>query len=96
MSDIFSCRYGISHRDLKPENIMMSNDTEEAQLKIADFNLSIISGPKEKATEPFGTLVSSDSFPLSHENPSWHSRMQLLKLSSGSRMTRLLTSGALE
>lgn len=49
--------YGIAHRDLKPENILMTNDTEEAELKILDFGLSKIIGPNELANEPYGTLV---------------------------------------
>ena len=49
--------YGITHRDLKPENILMSDDTDNAELKILDFGLSKIIGPKELCTEPYGTLV---------------------------------------
>jgi hypothetical protein len=50
--------YGITHRDLKPENILMTDDTDEADLKILDFGLSKMIGPNEYCTEPFGTLVS--------------------------------------
>lgn len=50
--------YGIAHRDLKPENILMTDDTEQAELKILDFGLSKIIGPNELATEPYGTLVN--------------------------------------
>ena len=46
------------HRDLKPENILMSDDTDQAELKILDFGLSKIIGPNELATEPYGTLVN--------------------------------------
>lgn len=49
--------YGIAHRDLKPENILMTDETDQAELKILDFGLSKIIGPKELATEPYGTLV---------------------------------------
>lgn len=49
--------YGIIHRDLKPENILMTDDTEDADIRILDFGLSKIIGPNENCTEPFGTLV---------------------------------------
>ena len=32
--------YGVAHRDLKPENILMTDDTDQAELKIVDFGLS--------------------------------------------------------
>ena len=35
----------------------MSDDTEKAELKIADFGLSKMVGPNETSTELFGTLV---------------------------------------
>lgn len=41
-----ACRYlhskGIVHRDLKPENLLLSDDSENAVVKIADFGLSKI------------------------------------------------------
>lgn len=49
--------YGIAHRDLKPENILMTDDSEDADIKLLDFGLSKIIGPNELCTEPFGTLV---------------------------------------
>jgi len=49
--------YGIAHRDLKPENILMTDDSEEADIRLLDFGLSKIIGPNETCTEPFGTLV---------------------------------------
>lgn len=49
--------YGIAHRDLKPENILMTDDSEEADIRLVDFGLSKIIGPSETCTEPFGTLV---------------------------------------
>jgi serine/threonine protein kinase len=55
---IFYCHtYGIAHRDLKPENILMTNNKEDADLRILDFGLSKIIGPGETCSEPFGTLV---------------------------------------
>ena len=50
--------YGITHRDLKPENILMTDSTANADLKIMDFGLGKIIGPKEKCKECFGTIVS--------------------------------------
>lgn len=48
--------YGVAHRDLKPENIIVSDDSEHPEIKITDFGLSKIVGPKETSKEPFGTL----------------------------------------
>lgn len=48
--------YGVAHRDLKPENIIVSDDSETPEIKITDFGLSKIVGPKETSKEPFGTL----------------------------------------
>ena len=57
--DLFSYMhsYGIAHRDLKPENILMTDQTDEADIRLVDFGLSKIIGPNETCTEPFGTLV---------------------------------------
>ncbi len=52
--------YGIAHRDLKPENILMTDNTDEADLKLLDFGLSKIIGPSESCIEPFGTLVNNN------------------------------------
>jgi len=49
--------YGIAHRDLKPENILMTDNSEDADIRLLDFGLSKIIGPNEVCTEPFGTLV---------------------------------------
>ena len=48
--------YGIIHRDLKPENILMTDDTDNADVKLFDFGLSKILGPTDKCSEPFGTI----------------------------------------
>ena len=48
--------YGIVHRDLKPENILMTDDTENADIRLLDFGLSKILGPDEMCNEPYGTL----------------------------------------
>jgi len=48
--------YGIVHRDLKLDNIMMADETMDSDVKLVDFGLSKIIGPKETCDEPFGTL----------------------------------------
>lgn len=48
--------FGIIHRDLKLENIVMSNDSDNACPKLADFGLASILGPSETASESYGTV----------------------------------------
>jgi serine/threonine protein kinase len=48
--------YGITHRDIKPENILMTDDTEEADIRLVDFGLSKIIGPDQNCKEPYGTI----------------------------------------
>ena len=48
--------FGIVHRDLKPENILMTDNTDEADIRLLDFGLSKIIGPNELCREPYGTL----------------------------------------
>ena len=48
--------YGIVHRDLKPENIIMTDNSDNADIRLLDFGLSKILGPTEKCSEPFGTI----------------------------------------
>lgn len=48
--------YGIIHRDLKLENVMMSDTSDRALVKLADFGLSKFIGPNETADELYGTL----------------------------------------
>ena len=72
MGIYFLHQHGIAHRDLKPENLLMDSDERDAVLKISDFGLSKVLGPKEKASESFGTLVSacySDIFLLVLRGP---------------------------
>ena len=52
----FLHQYGIVHRDLKPENILMTDDTDEADIRLVDFGLGKMIGPGEKCDEPFGTF----------------------------------------
>ena len=49
--------FGIVHRDLKPENILMTDNSENADIRLLDFGLSKIIGPNENCNEPYGTLV---------------------------------------
>jgi Ca2+-binding EF-hand superfamily protein len=49
-------QFGILHRDLKPENLMLTDSTPNCQIKIMDFGLSKILGPREKVADGFGTL----------------------------------------
>eukprot|EP00347_Sterkiella_histriomuscorum_P009944 403339273 len=48
---------GIMHRDLKLANILMSDSTDQAQLKLADFGFSTIVGPSQQANEGMGSLI---------------------------------------
>ena len=49
--------YGIAHRDIKPENILLTEENEDADIRLLDFGLSKIVGPGQKCTEPYGTLT---------------------------------------
>lgn len=49
--------YGVIHRDLKPENLLMTDSSEDADIRLIGFNLSKIITKKESCREPFGTLV---------------------------------------
>ena len=48
--------FGIAHRDMKPDNIMMASDGDDSEIKLIDFGLSKIIGPKERSKDPFGTI----------------------------------------
>lgn len=48
--------YGIVHRDLKPNNILMVDETYDSDIKIIDFGLSKIIGPKEVCIQAVGSL----------------------------------------
>ena len=48
--------FGIVHRDIKPENILLTNNSSNYDIKLIDFGLGIILGPKEKSDDPFGTV----------------------------------------
>jgi serine/threonine protein kinase len=49
--------YGIAHRDIKPENVLLTDESEDADVRLVDFGLSKIVGPNQKCTEPYGTLT---------------------------------------
>ena len=49
-------QYGIVHRDLKPENIMITEFSNNGIIKIMDFGLSKIVGPKDCLNEGYGSL----------------------------------------
>ncbi len=48
--------FGVIHRDLKPDNIMVYDNGTNFRVKVMDFGLSKILGPKERAVEGYGTL----------------------------------------
>ena len=48
--------FGVIHRDLKLENVMMSDFSEAAVPRLIDFGLTMILGPTDRTSEPFGTL----------------------------------------
>lgn len=48
--------YGIVHRDIKLDNILMTDESENSDVKIVDFGLSKMIGPNELCNEPFGTF----------------------------------------
>ena len=48
--------FGIAHRDMKPDNIMMASKDDTSEIKLIDFGLSKIIGPKERSKDPFGTI----------------------------------------
>jgi serine/threonine protein kinase len=49
--------FGIVHRDLKIENIIMSDTSDEALPKIADFGMVKILGPEQRTNERLGTVA---------------------------------------
>jgi calcium-dependent protein kinase len=48
--------FGIVHRDIKPENILLTDNSNNYDIKLIDFGLGIILGPDEKSEQPFGTV----------------------------------------
>ena len=52
----FLHEYGIVHRDLKPENILMTDNSNNADIRLVDFGLGKIIGPGVMCHDPFGTF----------------------------------------
>ena len=82
-------QYGIVHRDLKPDNIMMTEKKDMNQIKIMDFGLSKIMGPKETVDDGFGTLcyVAPEvllRIPYNREIDIWSMGVIFYFMSSGS------------
>lgn len=49
-------QFGIVHRDLKPENLLMVDQSDNSEIRVADFGLSKTFSPGEKSTEAYGTI----------------------------------------
>ena len=49
--------FGVIHRDIKPENVMLSDDSENAAIKIIDFGLTKTLAPNEKLSDGIGTMT---------------------------------------
>ncbi len=60
--------FGIVHRDLKPENILMTDNSDDADIRLLDFGLSKIIGPTQLCREPYGTLVKKFLFLIIFRN----------------------------
>lgn len=61
---------GIVHRDLKPENLLLSDPSDDALLKIADFGLSAVVFAAENVNITIGEVVNNNN---SNENNSDYS-----------------------
>ena len=86
----FLNEYGIVHRDLKLENILMTNDTDEADIKILDFFSAIFLGPSYYKNE----IISSISYccPEILLNKHWDKKVDIWSLGV---ITYFLLSGYL-
>lgn len=63
---------GVMHRDIKPENFLLSDKTDEAALKLADFGLSTYFRPGQKFTHLVGSayyVAPEASCYFAFENP---------------------------
>lgn len=78
LSGIDYChKRGIVHRDLKPENLLLSDNTDSAILKIADFGLSAVIFATESAAGSTQTVPNSANHSHDRELD------QLSRISSG-------------
>jgi serine/threonine protein kinase len=80
--------FGIAHRDMKPDNIMMATNEDDSEIKLIDFGLSKIIGPKERSKDPFGTIPYAAPEiilrkPYSHSVDVWSLGVTLFFLLSG-------------
>jgi serine/threonine protein kinase len=46
---------GVAHRDLKPENILLKDESSPPRIKLSDFGLARLVGPKALMTSLCGT-----------------------------------------
>lgn len=76
LSGIMYCHEkGVCHRDLKPENLLLSDATEGAMLKMADFGLSAVifaaedSEEDNNAIDQQGASVQKNNKQVSHRLP---------------------------
>lgn len=79
---------GIVHRDIKPENILFVDDTEDSNVKIADFGLAIMLGPKQTCKGFAGTIQYASpeillGFPYDKSVDIWNLGMLTYMLLSG-------------
>ena len=73
-------RLNFIHRDLKPQNILLSEDTEEATLKIADFGFARALSPTDMAATVCGSPLYMAPEILRHER--YDARADLWSLGS--------------
>jgi hypothetical protein len=50
-------KYGIIHRDIKPENILLTSKDMNANIKLSDFGLAQLLGPRQYCPDFCGTVV---------------------------------------
>ena len=74
----FLGEYGIIHRDLKLENILMTNETDNADIKLLDFFSAVFISPKYYHNEIIGSI--SYASPEILENKPWNQKTDLWSL----------------
>lgn len=58
----FCHKQGVVHRDLKPENILLSDNSDNAVIKIADFGLSKIYDPESQHDTSLQTMCGTPGY----------------------------------